>query len=232
MLRDAFGTKSSFSPYAAHQANHAFLSHHRQVAARDDAHVVLGDIDRHAGMLNEQVLHGTGLGCGSFCSETGGRGDKPTLIHASLWAWPTTTPTASTLTPRARGNGWAREGCRQSGPSWQGHGCGGTRNWRARTTMGSGNCCIPCLTFMCPTSLAKWVLGGRWTFNHWEQVFFMWLITVWKGLYRKWGFELVFNLRHADNFYWIHGSDETGDEKDQEQQGWKRCYKNVNMAIV
>lgn len=71
------------SPHAARQANDALLSHHRQVAIGDHGQVARGDVDRHAGVLYEQVLHGAGLCCGSFCSETGGRGDKPALIHAA-----------------------------------------------------------------------------------------------------------------------------------------------------
>lgn len=43
-----------------------------------------GDIDRHAGVLDEQVLHGAAahaIGAGLLCSKTWGRGDKPTLVH-------------------------------------------------------------------------------------------------------------------------------------------------------
>lgn len=43
-----------------------------------------GDIDRHAGVLDEQVLHRAAahaVGAGLLCSKTGGRGDKPTLVH-------------------------------------------------------------------------------------------------------------------------------------------------------
>lgn len=43
-----------------------------------------GDVDGHAGVLDEQVLHWAAahaVGAGLFCSKTGGRGDKPTLVH-------------------------------------------------------------------------------------------------------------------------------------------------------
>lgn len=72
-----------FSPHAAGQADDALLSHHGQVAVGDHGQVVGGNIHRHAGMLDEQVLHRAGLCRGSLCSETGGRGDKPALIHAA-----------------------------------------------------------------------------------------------------------------------------------------------------
>lgn len=45
-----------------------------------------GDINGHAGVLDEEVLQGAALEAGGpesgpFCSETGGRGDKPALVH-------------------------------------------------------------------------------------------------------------------------------------------------------
>lgn len=114
------------SAHAARQADNALLSHHRQVG--DHGEATLGDVHRHAGVLDEQVLHRAGLRCGSLCSETGGRGDKPALIHAaSLWACPTATPAAPALTSRAGGHRRGGGGRGQSGPSRQGHGCGGTR---------------------------------------------------------------------------------------------------------
>lgn len=73
----------SHSAHAACQADNALLSHHRQVAVGHHGQVVRGDVHRHAGVLYEQVFHRAGLRCGSLCSETGGRGDKPALIHAA-----------------------------------------------------------------------------------------------------------------------------------------------------
>lgn len=45
-----------------------------------------GDINGHAGVLDEEVLQGAALEAGGpesgpFCSETGGRGNKPALVH-------------------------------------------------------------------------------------------------------------------------------------------------------
>lgn len=82
-VKAEFGICKYFSPHAARQADEALLSHHRQVTVGDHGQNVRGDVHRHAGVLYKEVLHGTGLCCGSLCSETGGRGDKPTLIHAA-----------------------------------------------------------------------------------------------------------------------------------------------------
>lgn len=78
-----YSVHKNFSPRTARQADNALFPHHRQVAAGEHGQVVGGDIHRHAGVLYEQVLHGAGLCRGSLCSETGGRGDKPALIHAA-----------------------------------------------------------------------------------------------------------------------------------------------------
>lgn len=75
--------RSAISPHAAGQADDTFLSYHRQVAVGDHGQVVRGDVHRHTGVFDEQVFHRAGLRCGSLCSETGGRGDKPALIHAA-----------------------------------------------------------------------------------------------------------------------------------------------------
>lgn len=91
---------NSGSPDAACQTGGALL-HHGQVPR--------GDVDRHAGVLDEQILHGAGLGRGSLCSETGGRGDKPALVHAAALQ-PTAAATAA-VAPGAR-----RHGRRAAGP--------------------------------------------------------------------------------------------------------------------
>lgn len=51
-----------------------------------------GDINGHAGMLNEEVLQGVALeagrpNTGPLCSKTGGRGNKPALIHQGGCGW-------------------------------------------------------------------------------------------------------------------------------------------------
>lgn len=45
-----------------------------------------GDVNRHAGVLDEEVLQGAALEAGRpesgpLCSKTGGRGNKPALVH-------------------------------------------------------------------------------------------------------------------------------------------------------
>lgn len=90
-----------------------------------------GDVDGHAGVLDEQVLHGAAphaVGARFLCSKTGGRGDKPTLVHqagagrsrgSGRWRWrtggcragPRRTPgTASTRAPGGAGAGTAAWG--------------------------------------------------------------------------------------------------------------------------
>lgn len=54
------------SAHAARQADNAFLSHQRQVVVGDHGEVARGDVHRHAGVLDEQVLHRAGLRCGSL----------------------------------------------------------------------------------------------------------------------------------------------------------------------
>lgn len=51
-----------------------------------------GDIDRHTGVLDEQVLQGAALQVGRpqlrpLCSETGGRRNKPALIQQARGGW-------------------------------------------------------------------------------------------------------------------------------------------------
>lgn len=51
-----------------------------------------GDINGHAGMLNEEVLQGIALEAGRpkagpLCSKTGGRGNKPALVHQGGRGW-------------------------------------------------------------------------------------------------------------------------------------------------
>lgn len=47
---------------------------------------IVDSIDRHAGVLNEEVLHGAGFhfdGSQPTCSETWRRGDEPALLHGT-----------------------------------------------------------------------------------------------------------------------------------------------------
>lgn len=51
-----------------------------------------GDINGHAGMFNEEVLQGIALEAGRpkagpLCSKTGGRGNKPALVHQGGRGW-------------------------------------------------------------------------------------------------------------------------------------------------
>lgn len=85
-----------------------------------------GDVHRHAGVLDEQVLHGAAphaVGAGLLCSKTGGRGDKPTLVHQAG-------------TGRSRGSGrWRRRtGGRRAGPRR----APGTASGRAASGAGAG----------------------------------------------------------------------------------------------
>lgn len=66
-----------------------------------------GDINGHAGMLNEEVLQGIALEAGRpkagpLCSKTGGRGNKPALIHQGGRGW-----RAACRSRRGPGVGWS-----------------------------------------------------------------------------------------------------------------------------
>lgn len=92
-----------------------------------------GDINGHAGMLNEEVLQGIALEAGRpkagpLCSKTGGRGNKPALVHQGGRGWG-----AACRSRRGPGVGWSciavyrvweweamRRG-RSSGGAWDGH---------------------------------------------------------------------------------------------------------------
>lgn len=66
-----------------------------------------GDINGHAGMLNEEVLQGIALEAGRpkagpLCSKTGGRGNKPALVHQGGRGW-----RAACRSRRGPGVGWS-----------------------------------------------------------------------------------------------------------------------------
>lgn len=72
-----------------------------------------GDVNRHAGVLDEEVLQGAALEAGRpesgpLCSKTGGRGNKPALVHQG--------GRGRRATGRGRGGpgaGWSRVAVRQ-----------------------------------------------------------------------------------------------------------------------